>query len=376
MTSPLIPATPDRLRELVASATPMLDVRAPVEYKRGALPGATNLPLMNDDERHAVGLCYKQSGADAAVRLGHELVSGEVREQRLRAWCDWVDQHPGGKLFCFRGGQRSAIVQQWLAERGRHIERVEGGYKALRQYLLSVFDSRGAQRPLLLLGGRTGTGKTRLLAQIPHSLDLEGIANHRGSAFGHRTCPQPPPATFENALAAGLLQHDSSTAQQRMPLVLEDESRLIGRLSLPEPLYENMRRAPIALVERPLEERVQITLEDYVIHGLAEYQQRDGETSGFASFADWLRDAMNRIRKRLGGVRHVELSDLLEQALAQQAHNGSAEGHRAWIRRLLEEYYDPMYDYQLQQKLDRLAFRGSAVAVVEWVREQQRINAA
>ncbi|TVS13900.1 MAG: tRNA 2-selenouridine(34) synthase MnmH [Gammaproteobacteria bacterium] len=358
---PLIP--PAEFDRLLIDGTALLDLRAPQEFSRGAFPAATNLPLLDDDERHQVGLRYKQAGPDAAVTLGHKLVSGDVRAARLAAWCAWADAHPDGVIYCWRGGQRSAIVQDWLAAVGRLRPRIEGGYKALRQHLLTATERIAPALPLLVLGGRTGTGKTRMLAAIACSLDLEGLAHHRGSAFGGRPGGQPPPAGFENALAIRLLQLEATGAG---PVVVEDESRNIGRLSLPEALSANLARSPLVLVERSLEERVQITLEDYIEAGLAERQVAHGE-GGFAVFAHWLRDAMHRIRKRLGGVRHREITALLEDALRLQADSGDPSGHRAWIERLLADYYDPMYDYQLRQKADRIVFRGSAEAVAAFL---------
>lgn len=354
---------------LFTRGTPLLDLRAPVEFGRAALPNSSNLPLLTDEERHEVGLTYKECGPDAALDLGHRIVSGSVKARRMEAWQKWLQAHPDGVILCFRGGQRSTIVQQWLAASGLPRPRIRGGYKALRQYLLQALTTVGGTRPLLLLGGRTGTGKTRLLDDLPHSVDLEGLASHRGSAFGQRLQPQPAPATFENMLAAELLRTHASAAQRATPLVLEDESKLIGRNSLPEPLFENMRRAPIALIELPLASRVEITLQDYIVERRAELTASAGEV-GETLFADWLRTAFHKIRKRLGGVRHTELTAQLEQALAVQARTGSVEDHRLWIEQLLRDYYDPMYDYQLQAKMERVVFRGSPEALIQWLREQ------
>lgn len=364
LTSALIP--PEAFDRLLLEAVPLLDLRAPAEFARGSIPGSRNLPLLDDDERHQVGLRYKQAGQDAAIALGHTLVSGAVLERRMAAWCAWTDAHPDGAIYCWRGGQRSTIVQQWLAETGRERPRVQGGYKALRRHLLAITDRLAPRLPLLVLGGRTGTGKTRLLAEVERSLDLEGIARHRGSAFGGRPGGQPPPASFENALALRLLQLQESGSGS---IVVEDESRNIGRLSLPEALIVNLATAPLILVELSLEQRVEITLEDYIVAGLAEREACHGE-EGFPVFAAWLRDAMYRIRKRLGGVRHKALTAQLEDALAIQAASGDPGAHRNWITTLLADYYDPMYDYQLRAKADRIIFRGEPAAVVAFLCQQ------
>lgn len=120
-------------RALLIADTPIIDVRAPIEFEQGAMPAAINLPLMNNDERAAVGICYKQQGSDAALALGHKLVAGEIRQQRMDAWRAACLQNPHGILCCARGGQRSHIVQRWLHDAGIDYPLVEGGYKALRR---------------------------------------------------------------------------------------------------------------------------------------------------------------------------------------------------------------------------------------------------
>ena len=120
--------------------TPLLDVRAPTEFNSGALPCSTNLAILNDAERAAVGKAYKQSGRDAAMQLGHELVSGDTRAARIAAWLSFIDDNPDARIMCWRGGQRSRIAQAWLAEHGVHLNRIDGGYKALRQTCMAVLE--------------------------------------------------------------------------------------------------------------------------------------------------------------------------------------------------------------------------------------------
>ena len=181
MTTPL-PCLED-YAALFLQQRPLIDLRAPIEFAEGAFPRAINLPLMSDEERAAVGTCYKQQGQQAAIALGHQLVSGENREQRLQAWLTQIRQHPDSVLYCFRGGLRSQTVQQWLAERGCVIPRVAGGYKALRQFLIATLTRISTRDPLWLVTGMTGCGKTDLLAQLPAAVDLEGHAHHRGLQF-------------------------------------------------------------------------------------------------------------------------------------------------------------------------------------------------
>ncbi|MFQ3192723.1 MAG: tRNA 2-selenouridine synthase, partial [Paraglaciecola sp.] len=123
-------------KQLFLSDTPMIDVRAPIEFIKGAFPSSISAPLMNDDEREAVGTCYKEHGSDAALELGHQLVFGDIKAQRLRHWQNLTKTHPDGIFYCFRGGLRSRITQQWLNDIGIDRPYVEGGYKAMRTYLL------------------------------------------------------------------------------------------------------------------------------------------------------------------------------------------------------------------------------------------------
>ncbi|HBM45267.1 MAG TPA: tRNA 2-selenouridine(34) synthase MnmH, partial [Halomonas sp.] len=124
-----LPTTPASLK-VIASNTPLIDVRAPVEFAQGSLPGAVNLPLMVDEERHQVGIAYKQQGQQAAIALGERLVSGEIKQARVAAWQAYLAQHPDASIYCFRGGLRSQIAQQWLVDAGLHRPRIEGGWKA------------------------------------------------------------------------------------------------------------------------------------------------------------------------------------------------------------------------------------------------------
>lgn len=224
-------------RAILLAGTPLIDVRAPVEFQQGAMPGAINLPLMNDDERAAVGTCYKRQGPEAALALGHQLVCGETRQQRMKAWLNACRQNPAGYLCCARGGQRSHIVQQWLHESGTDYPLIQGGYKALRQAAIQLTEEL-VQKPIVLIGGCTGNGKTQLVQQQPNGVDLEGLAHHRGSSFGRTVEPQLSQASFENLLAVEMLKTDSR--QDLRLWVLEDEGRMIGANHLPECLRERM----------------------------------------------------------------------------------------------------------------------------------------
>src|SRR5690606_21350444 len=139
-----------------------------------------NMPLLDDAQREQVGIRYKQQGPQAAIALGLELATPSLRAARLAQWREFYRQHPDGYLYCFRGGLRSQTTQQWLREAGIDYPRVLGGYKAMRGFLLGEFERSVRELPLLVLGGRTGSGKTAFLLQTPPFLDLEGLARHRG----------------------------------------------------------------------------------------------------------------------------------------------------------------------------------------------------
>ncbi|WP_025130699.1 tRNA 2-selenouridine(34) synthase MnmH [Pseudomonas sp. PH1b] len=353
-------------RAIFLNDRPMMDTRAPIEFTKGAFPGVLNLPLMTDQERQRVGTCYKQQGQQAAIVLGHQLVSGAIKAQRVQAWADFAKAHPDGLLYCFRGGLRSQIVQQWLKEAGIDYPRVGGGYKAMRTFLLETTEQALQQCDLVLLGGMTGTGKTEVLGQLDNALDLEGHANHRGSSFGRRATGQPSNIDFENRLAVDLLKKRDRGVQS---FVLEDENRMIGSCALPLPLYQSMQGLPMVWLEDRLDSRVQRILDDYVVNLSAEFVALHGE-SGFALFAERLLESLNKIHKRLGGERHQRLFLLMEAALAEQARSGDVERHRAWIEGLLGEYYDPMYAFQRESKGARIEFSGDHAAVLDYLRQR------
>lgn len=362
--------------QLFLEDRPLIDTRAPIEFQRGSFPSAVNIPLMTDDEREQVGICYKEQGEQAAVALGHKLVSDTTKEERIAAWIEQVKRQEHAALFCFRGGLRSQTVQSWLATNGYQVPVVNGGYKALRSYLLASLEECVSQLNLIVIGGRTGVAKTALLNQAYDTLscpvvDLEGLAHHRGSAFGKRAESQPTQINFENHIAIELLKLRACGHQQ---MIMEDESRLIGRCALPLTLQEKLREAPLVILEASLEDRVHHSWENYI---LSNYREQvalcNSDEVAFTAFADALKLSLGNIRKRLGGARHQELAKVMEAALL--AHQqGDPEPHKQWIEVLLRDYYDPMYDYQLKSKQRHVVFRGNFTEVLEFL--SQSINPA
>ncbi|MDG2459679.1 MAG: tRNA 2-selenouridine(34) synthase MnmH [Luminiphilus sp.] len=366
----------DDLEPVFLVDTPLIDTRSPVEYAKGSLPNAVNLPLMNDAEREAVGTCYRHQGAESAARLGHDLVSGQNRANRIAQWQHFAIAHPGGALFCFRGGLRSEISQQWLLEAGTAYPRIEGGYKRMRRWLNEQTENLLQSMPLLLLGGQTGVAKTRVLNEgnggdpIPGSVDLEGFANHRGSAFGRRASEQPTQISFELALAVAFFRCGKTDTSR---LLLEDEGHLIGRCALPQALQGARQTADWVQLEASTEERVQHSYENYILGNLRDLEALHSDPElAFESFASGLEDSLERIKKRLGGERHEALRQQLSAALASH-RKGRPEGHQSWIERLLIDYYDPMYAYQMSKREKPPIFRGNEQEVADYLSHESSL---
>lgn len=360
----------DDYRSLFLNNTPLLDVRAPVEFNQGAFPFTANVPLMNDQERTDIGIRYKNSGQDEAIKLGHELVQGEIKDERVNHWADFFQQHPEGVLYCFRGGMRSKISQQWIYEKtGIIYPRIKGGYKAMRRFLIDELEASIQSIEPIILSGRTGIGKTLLLKKLTQQIDLEGIFHHRGSVFGKHVTPQPTQIDIENSLSIELLKH---LHQGHTKIVLEDEGSNIGSRRLPESLVKKMKQSPIVLLEASIDERIDITFQEYIIESLAEHQSYYGEEQGFQCWSEQLLDSIDKIQRRLGGLRHKELKALLTNAIQQQI-SGDAESHKEWIKVLLVDYYDPMYDYQLSKKQERVIFKGTQSEVLNFLTKEYKI---
>ena len=356
-----LPQTDD-FKSIVLNKTSLIDVRAPVEFAQGAFSTATNLPLMNDEERQKVGLCYKQHGNEAAVKLGHQLVNEHAREPRVNAWAEFMQANPAALLYCFRGGMRSKIAQQWLQDNGNEIVRLKGGYKAFRRFLIDYLESiprlliEQNIKPIVL-AGRTGSGKTIVIHQLSNSIDLEGLAHHRGSTFGRHATPQPTQIDFENELAMTFMRFLETKPNQ---IVIEDEGRNIGSVNFSKEFFDAIKSGDRVVVNTPMAERVEITLDEYVTQAQQEY-------SNVEAWSDFMNAAFLRIQKRLGGERYKRVKQAFDIALNEQSNTGSIELHKVWIEILLAEYYDPMYDYQMQKNEHNVCFTGSIKEVVDFL---------
>ena len=358
-----------QLEILFRSNTNLIDLRAPIEVARGGIPAAINSPVLYNDERHQVGIIYKESGKRAAITLGEKIVSGVAREHRLDSWIQSISKRPDTALFCHRGGLRSSTVQSWLKNKGILVPRIDGGYKTLRNHLIRTLHTASIKAKFILIGGRTGSAKTHLLGKLVNKIDLEKIANHRGSAFGRRTTPQPAQATFENQIALELLHLDGSP---RPFVFLEDEGSSIGSVALPTGLFEKMGTSDLAVIEEDINYRTQTILEDYVISNLRELRVKlKTEVEAEAAFSSFLLDNLDRIKKRLGGALHQKIMILMQACLNDYS---DLIKHQEWIKILLEEYYDPMYDYQIKKKSARIIYQGPSHGFLQWAADIESLS--
>ena len=349
---------PDALYPVGARESPLaiIDVRSPVEVARGALPGAHALPLLSDDERHQVGLCYARSGQEAALALGWEITEATL-PARIAAWRE-VAAHRPTAVVCWRGGLRSRLATELIDV--PHARPVAGGYKAVRRHLTQALPAAVARVPMLVLTGLTGAGKTDLLEALddsaapgPFVLDLERLARHRGSSFGATPGPQPAQPTFEHEIASALLLHRSRL------VVVEDESRFVGRRTLPQALMDAMHGAPLAVLETTLDARIERVFAGYV--------RAPAERDGVAATMAALSEATLRLRRRLGNPRTRSVLDALERA--ESAWFDPA-AHHGWIRLLLEEYYDRLYARNRAALARPVALRGDAATLAVAIRRR------
>ncbi|OUW20248.1 MAG: tRNA 2-selenouridine(34) synthase MnmH [bacterium TMED161] len=247
---------------IIKNDTPLIDLRAPIEFNKGAMPSSINIPILNNEQRASVGIKYKNEGGGSAEKLGFNLVK-DKKNELVSMWKKFIKENPDTYIYCMRGGRRSQIAQQWLNDEGINVPFIKGGYKTLRQSCIEILNSvNDDQKEWIILAGRTGTGKTTILKDLNSAIDLEGHAHHRGSAFGGLAEEQPTVINFENNLASEYIKHDSKI------LFLEDECRRIGKLSIPNAWYEKMEKAKIVTIELDIEERISNIAMEYVYRPL------------------------------------------------------------------------------------------------------------
>ncbi|MBL7014284.1 MAG: tRNA 2-selenouridine(34) synthase MnmH [Candidatus Marinimicrobia bacterium] len=327
---------------------PLIDLRSPKEFEKGAFPQSVNYPILMDNERAQVGKTYKHQGRDAAIVMGHTLVSNEIKEKRIHEWKLFFQYYPTTMIYCARGGLRSQIAQTWLQENGINVERIKGGFKLLRNTAIELLDSAEKDnKEWIILGGKTGTGKTDILNQMKSTIDLEQLANHRGSAFGKTDSAQPSQINFEHSLAIHYMNHTRET------LFLEDESRTIGRVAIPNSWYQRMRLSKWVLIDIPLEERIANIQMDYIDKPL-----NTGVLKTDLLLS--LRSSLFKIQKRLGNEVFIRIRTKMDNAFL----NPESHSHQDWIHDLLTLYYDRLYEYQIASKMDRCIYESNSKGVL------------
>ena len=318
---------------------PLIDVRSPAEYAQGHAPAAASVPLFSDAERAEIGTVYKQQSPAKAVRLG--LKYAGLRMADLVAEVDALAKRDPSPLevYCWRGGQRSGSVAWLLRTAGYDVSRWDGGYKAYRG---RVLESWAADRPYGVLAGLTGSGKAEVLRALHELggpvLDLEGLAHHKGSAFGQiGELPQPTNEQFENEGAVRLAELEGEAR-----IWIEDESRSIGRIWLQQSFFARKKSAPVVLLERSLEERIDRLVAAY----------------GQASRAE-LSETFMRIAKRLGDQNARSAVDHVQQ------------GNLADAARIALHYYDRTYAESVAARTETITARldGSGKSDAEVARE-------
>ena len=328
-----------------------IDLRSENEFKKGSIPQSVNIPILNNDQFKKVGIEYKKNGSDAAIALGHSLVKGSLKENLIHHWTEHLKKNPECLLYCFRGGMRSEIAVKWLNDCGVKVNRLKGGYKNFRNWVISQhLDIENYIKDWIIIGGLTGSGKTDFLRSFKESIDLEQIANHRGSAFGGRDSGQPTQSNFENILTLDYLNHKYEK------LILEDESRTIGRAGLPGFWYQKMQSSKLVILEVDDDKRAENIYYEYVYDELNNGVNEDNLLEKYLG-------SLNNIKRRLGNVVYNNIKDLMKSAFRQN----EKEIHKEWILTLLTSYYDKMYSYKLDMRKDFIVHKGEIESCRDYI---------
>ena len=293
----------------------IIDVRSPAEYELDHLPGAINLPVMDDAERARVGTIYKQVSPFDARKIGAALVAGNAAKHIAGPLAD----RPGSwqaLVYCWRGGQRSGAFATILSQIGWRVQVIEGGYKSWRRLVVARVQDQPVGAPVIVLDGNTGSAKTAILARLARRgwqvIDLEALANHRGSLFGGVAGGQPAQPMFEGRLALALEALDPAR-----PVLIEAESSRIGNLTLPKSVWQAICAAPRIRLEAPLAARARFAVADY---------------------ADAVEDPA-RLETTIAALRPLHPTARIEDWLAQAAGGEWA----ALAEGLMRDHYDPRY---------------------------------
>ena len=335
-----------------------IDLRSEKEFQKGTIPGSVNIPILSNDEFENVGKEYKNKGQEAAISLGLQLVKGDLKKKRINAWKNHLNNNPGCLIFCYRGGLRSKIAKEWIKKENIKVQRISGGYKKFRSNILDEHvDTKYDNKKWIIIGGLTGSGKTNLLNKCKEGIDLENIANHRGSAFGKNILPQPSQADFENELTLKYINHS------HLSILLEDESRSIGRVTLPGTWYEKMQTSKLVVLEVSTDERVNNILDEYVLQVLK-------KSNNVQELLNQYLFSLEKIKKRLGGKLFKEISNLMIKAFKMD----HIDSHKKWISKLLIGYYDPMYNYKLKLRKEYVVHIGDDTSCFNYLKKQESLR--
>ncbi len=292
-----------------------IDVRSPKEFSDGSLPNAVNLPLLDDAERETVGIVYKRHGRDGAVERGYRIL--EPKLEGLKWRFSKISKNRTAIVYCARGGMRSQVVTSLMRSFGYRAKQLKGGYKAFRRWNLDLLE-RFEFTELIVLHGQTGVGKTLVLNRLPNSIDLEGIAGHRGSMFGGiGKCPATQ-KSFDSRLLDALENIDNTK-----PVFVEGESRKIGRVVIPNGIFRQMGQARNILLKASMHIRVQRTIKEYV-------------TCQPTTIAE-IRETIGRLKGDLGKKKVTNLLRLFEE-----------RNYRECFRTILDSYYDRKYSHGMK----------------------------
>ncbi len=295
----------------------IIDVRSPAEFADDHLPGAVNLPVLDDDERAEIGTMYKKISPFAAKRAGAALIAGNIA-RHIGSTLKDTDRNFRPLVYCWRGGQRSGAMARVFSEIGWQTDLVDNGYKRYRKQVLDGLDTLPQHLDFVVLRGRTGLAKTHILqaaqAKGAQVINLEALANHRGSLLGSEpNGEQPPQRLFESKLHAALCRLDAER-----PVFIEAESNKVGQIHIPAALWAAMRRAVSVVANTKIENRVAFLCRDYA-HIIAEPARLD-------PLLDW-------VITRLGH----DIVDGWRQLIAAGDWPG-------FVRAVLDDHYDPAYD--------------------------------
>ena len=328
------------MTKLINTEFRLVDLRSENEFDKGTIPNSINIPILNNSDYAKVGKDYKKNGRRSAIQLGNNLISGEKKRNFINRLIQAIEKQKTTHIFCKRGGLRSSTAKNWLNEKNIEAQILKGGYKEYRKKVIKLHSSLDNYvGEWTIIGGYTGSGKTKLIKQLKSSIDLEGIAKHRGSTFGSTGEKQPNQQNFENILTKIYLESPPN-------LILENESRNIGGATLPGKFYDKMQLSKIVFIDETISDRVSNILEEYVLTPLKNGKSREKLNEDYQI-------ALMKIRNRLGGDNYTLIKNELSMAF-----NSSSQSHDKWITLLLQRYYDKLYQHKLDTSKKDIVFSG------------------